>query len=98
LKIKRAIQINTKFLKALADPARLSIIDVLLQKDTYVGNMISRLKIEPTLLSHHLSILKSVGLVTATRHGKQVLYKLAPKVKIPGKNKGVKLGGSKFIF
>jgi ArsR family transcriptional regulator len=98
LKIKREIKVASKLLKAIADPSRFSIIDLLVQKETYVGEIIKKIKIEPTLLSHHLSILKDAGIVTATRRGKQVLYKLAPNVKVPGRNRGVRLGASKYFF
>ncbi len=98
MKIKREIKNTSKYLKAIADPARLSVITNLAEKEMYVGQMIKILKIEPTLLSHHLAILKDVGLIIGTRKGKPVLYKLNPEVKVRGKKVGVKLGESKFIF
>ena len=98
MKIKREIKNTSNYLKAIADPARLSVLSMLAEKEMYVGQMIKLLKIEPTLLSHHLSILKDVGLIIGTRKGKPVLYKLNPKAKIRGKNPGIQLGGSKFIF
>ncbi len=98
MKIKREIKNTSKYLKAIADPARLSVIDALTKKEIYVGQMIKLLKIEPTLLSHHLAILRGIGLIIGTRKGKPVLYKLNPKVKVSGKNAGIKLGDSKFIF
>jgi len=98
MKIKREIKNTVKYLKAIADPARLSVITSLTEKEFYVGQIKKMLKIEPTLLSHHLSILKDTRVVKSTREGKRVLYKLNPKVRIRGKNPGIKLGESKFIF
>jgi len=98
LKIKREIKNTSKYLKAIADPARLSVITSLAEKEIYVGQIKKMLKIEPTLLSHHLSVLRDVELVLSKREGKRVLYKLNPKAKIRGKNPGIKLGESKFIF
>ncbi len=88
----------SQILKALSDSTRLSVIKFLLEKDTYVSEFIDTLKIEPTLLSHHLSILRAKGLIQATRQGKTVLYKIAPNMKIRGKNKGLLLDGCKLVF
>jgi DNA-binding transcriptional ArsR family regulator len=98
MKIKSQISKTSKSLKSIADPARFAVIALLMKKEMYVGEIKKSLKIEATLLSHHLSILKDSGLVIAKREGKRVLYKLNPKLKIRGKARGIKLGDSKFIF
>ena len=67
---------SSNILKALSDPTRLSVLEMLLEKDTYVSEFIKVLKIEPTLLSHHLSILRNEDLIKSTRMGKTVLYQL----------------------
>ena len=67
-------------LKALADPARLQIVDHLLAQpeheactcDPVVGLS------EPTT-SHHLKQLLGAGLVTKRRDGMNVYYRLAPQ-------------------
>ena len=89
---------NVSFLKAVSDPSRLTVLFMLLKKDVYVGEIVKKLKIEPTLLSHHLSVLRNEGFVQSKREGKRVLYKLNPKVKVRGKNPGFNLGGCKLIF
>jgi len=88
----------SQVLKALSDPTRLAVLEILLEKDTYVSEFIDCLNIEPTLLSHHLSILRGEGLIKASRRGKTVLYQLTPNVKIKGKNKGFNLRGCRLIF
>ena len=98
MKISKQIAANSKALKAVSDSARLTVLQALLKKNVYVGEFIKSLKIEPTLLSHHLSILRSEGLVESKREGKRVLYKLNPKVKIRGKNPGLNLGLCKLTF
>ncbi len=85
-------------LKALSDPTRLSVLEMLLEKDSYVSEFINVLKIEPTLLSHHLSILRGQGLIEPTRQGKTVLYKITKGTKISGKNVGLNLGPCKLVF
>jgi ArsR family transcriptional regulator len=88
----------SQVLKALSDPTRLAVLEILLEKETYVSEFIDYLNIEPTLLSHHLSILRGEGLIKANRRGKTVLYKLVDGVKIKGKNKGLNLGKCRLVF
>jgi len=88
----------TESLKAISDKSRFMVLEMLLEKETYVSEIIKNLKIEPTLLSHHLSILRQQGLILSERHGKSVLCKINPKVKIKGKNKGLDLGNCKITL
>ncbi|NJN94236.1 MAG: winged helix-turn-helix transcriptional regulator [Anaerolineales bacterium] len=50
-------------LKALADPNRLRIFNLLMQGDSCNGELNERLGLPPNLLSHHLRVLREVGLV-----------------------------------
>jgi ArsR family transcriptional regulator len=54
-------------LKALADPNRLRIFDLLMQGDSCNCELNERLGLPPNLLSHHLSVLRKVGLVNSRR-------------------------------
>ncbi len=54
-------------LKALADPNRLRILNLLMQGDSCNGELNERLGLPPNLLSHHLRVLREVGLVRS-RH------------------------------
>ena len=40
--------------------------------------MIKDLRVEPTLLSHHLNVLKAAKLVSSKRNGKSVIYSIMP--------------------
>ncbi len=42
-----------------------------------VGDLVPLCGLEQTALSHHLRILRTTGLVSASRRGKQVVYALA---------------------
>lgn len=53
--------------KALADPNRLRILDMLLQGVSCNGELNDRLGLPPNLLSHHLGVLKKAGLITSRR-------------------------------
>jgi ArsR family transcriptional regulator len=54
-------------LKALTDPNRLQIIDLLMQGDSCNCELNDRLGLPPNLLSHHLRVLKEAGLVDSRR-------------------------------
>src|SRR5574341_1287900 len=54
-------------LKALADPNRLRIFNLLMQGDSCNGELNERLGLPPNLLSHHLRVLREAGLVRS-RH------------------------------
>ncbi len=59
-------------LKVLADPTRLAVVEQLLNGPMHVGQINESLGVEPTLLSHHLRILRDANLVTSQREGKHV--------------------------
>jgi len=54
-------------LKALADPNRLRILDLLMQGDSCNCELNDRLGLPPNLLSHHLRILRRARLITSRR-------------------------------
>ncbi len=65
------------FFKALGDENRIAIVDVLRKKGpTNVGNICSEIGKEQSIVSHHLSCLRSCGLVRTKKEGKYVLYAL----------------------
>jgi ArsR family transcriptional regulator len=50
-------------LKALADPNRLRIFDLLMQNDSCNCELNEKLGLAPNLLSHHLRVLREAGLI-----------------------------------
>ena len=82
----------TKFLKAVADPERLRIIQCLQAGPLSVGEIAELLKTPVANASHHLKQLRVAAVVTGRKRGKQVIYALAPDVlKRPPKGKGAAL-------
>jgi ArsR family transcriptional regulator len=81
-----------KMLKVLADEVRLAVVEQLLDGPKHVGQLNEPLQVEPTLLSHHLRVLREAGLVHSQRDGKCVLYRLAPKVEGARRGKAIDLG------
>ncbi len=62
--------------KAFADPNRLLILEHLAQGASSVEDLSGRTNLPLGNLSHHLQILKSAGLVKATRRGRQIYYQV----------------------
>lgn len=66
--------------KALADPARLTILATLARADdeVCVCDFTSGLELNQSTVSHHLKLLKDAGLITSVRRGTWGYYSLAP--------------------
>jgi len=62
--------------QVLAHPTRIHIIETLRQGELSVGAILEQVRVEPTNLSQHLSILRSRELVVTRKEGNQVLYSL----------------------
>ncbi len=67
-------------LKVLADETRLAVVRQLMGEPKHVGEINTELELDPSLLSHHLKVLREAGLVVSERDGKSVLYSLAPGI------------------
>lgn len=65
-----------KVFKALSDPNRRKILDLLKEKDMSVNEILKHFNIRQASLSHHLDILKRAELVTDTKRGQYVYYSL----------------------
>jgi DNA-binding transcriptional ArsR family regulator len=63
-------------LKALSEPIRLRIVDVLRHGEMTVGDIAEFLETELVTVSHHLKILKQADLVEVTREGRFMVYRL----------------------
>ena len=77
--MKGPVEDSVSFAKALADPTRQKIMRLLCCQWLNVTDVVEQLDVSQPTVSHHLSILKSAGLVTARREGKQIFYTLDQK-------------------
>jgi ArsR family transcriptional regulator len=70
---------DAALLKALADPHRLTMLATLAraEDDVCVCDFTGALPLEQPTVSHHLKLLRDVGLVTCERRGTWVYYRLA---------------------
>lgn len=79
---------------ALADPARLAIVDHLLGADASPSELRAMLSVPSNLLAHHLNVLERAGVVTRTRSeadGRRTYLKLNPAaleslIPVPGRH------------
>ena len=70
-----------KTLKALADPTRLRILRLLLQRDLCVCELMFILKMEQSRVSHQLRILRDADLAEDIREGKWIIYRVPQRVR-----------------
>ncbi len=65
-------------LKALAEPNRLHIVELLLDGPCPVGNMVDRLGLRQSQVSKHLRVLSDAGLVDVRVDAQRRIYALRP--------------------
>jgi DNA-binding transcriptional ArsR family regulator len=63
--------------RLLGDPTRLRIVLACVDGGRAVGAIAQGLDLSPSLVSHHLRLLRAARIVRAQRQGKQVFYRAA---------------------
>ena len=66
--------------KALADPTRRKILELLKQRDMNAGEIAAEFNMTKPSISHHLNILKQADLVDSEKHGQNVMYSIKTSV------------------
>jgi len=66
---------NTVF-KALNDPTRRKILELLQERDMTAGEIVEHFSISGPSISHHLDLLKQANLVSAEKEGQYIYYSL----------------------
>ena len=67
-------------LKALADPTRREILDLLKEGKKSAGEISDQFEITAAAVSRHLSVLKDADLIQDSREGKFIFYQLNTSV------------------
>ena len=67
-------------MKALSDPVRREILDLLKEGRLSAGDIADRFPITGAAISRHLSVLKEADLIRDTREGKYIYYDLNTSV------------------
>lgn len=62
--------------KALSDPTRRRILELLSEQDLSAGEIADAFDISKPSISHHLSTLKNAGLILDERKGQNIIYSL----------------------
>ena len=62
--------------KALSDPTRRKILELLQEKSMNAGEIADYFHITKPSISHHLTVLKNSGLIVDERHGQNIVYSL----------------------
>jgi ArsR family transcriptional regulator len=71
---------NTLFFKALSEPNRLMIVDMLSCGELCACVILEKFNITQPTLSHHMKILCDCGLVNGRKEGKWMYYSLNEKI------------------
>jgi ArsR family transcriptional regulator len=70
-----------KTLKAMADPTRLRILRLLLERDLCVCELMFILRMEQSRVSHQLRVLRDADLAEDLREGQWIVYRVPRKVR-----------------
>jgi ArsR family transcriptional regulator len=62
--------------KALSDPTRRKILELLTEKDMNAGEIADHFNISKPSISHHLNLLKNCDLVLGEKQGQNILYSI----------------------
>lgn len=65
-----------ELLRALSAPVRIAIVLQLRDHERCVHELVDALGVTQPLISQHLRVLKSAGVVDGERHGREVVYRL----------------------
>ncbi len=69
-----------KLLKAISDPLRKQIIEILKGERKCASEIAEQLPVTAATVSHHLSVLKDAGLISAIKEKNFIYYELSISV------------------
>jgi len=72
---------RAEILKAVADPIRLEILDMLSPQIRCNCHFQDHLDLAPSLLSYHLRVLREAGLIEGSKRGRWIDYALTPRAR-----------------
>ena len=71
-----AYKIKADFLRTLAHPARLQVVEFLKNGEKKVGVIVKTLGIPQSSLSRHLLVLREGGILKSRQHGTTIYYNI----------------------
>ena len=75
--MKNAVEQAAEIGRALGNPTRLQIVEILIQRPWSVSLLAEALEMNIQTVSNHLQILKSAGVVSSNREGTRVVYAIS---------------------
>ena len=69
--------VRSNYLKTLAHPVRLEILEYLHEGEKYVGDIVSYIGIGQSNVSRHLAALKNSGVLHSRQEGSNVYYSVS---------------------
>ncbi|MCW2495171.1 metalloregulator ArsR/SmtB family transcription factor [Jatrophihabitans sp.] len=69
--------LKAEFFKTLGHPARIRILELLVQGEHSVGELMPEVGLEASHLSQQLGVLRRAGIVNARKQGNTVIYSVA---------------------
>ncbi|MDY6878955.1 MAG: metalloregulator ArsR/SmtB family transcription factor [Desulfatiglans sp.] len=82
-------------MRVLGDTNRLQIIRSLIAGPKNVSQISEATHLHPQRVSHHLSPMRLAGLVLGERHGRNIIYRISPKIAC---EQGLDLGCCSIVF
>lgn len=76
LQTRARLEARARFLKALAHPTRLYLVEELARGERSVGELTAMVGADISTVSKHLGVLSAAGIVQARKQGSQVFYAL----------------------
>jgi DNA-binding transcriptional ArsR family regulator len=73
---RATLEAASELLRALSAPVRIAIVLQLRDSERCVHELVDVLGVTQPLISQHLRVLKSAGVVDGERHGREVVYRL----------------------
>jgi len=70
---------SSKIFKALSDPTRLKIVELLEKREICACEFVPLTKKAQPTVSQHLRILENSGIIKSRKEGKMILYSIADK-------------------
>ena len=80
---ERVQQAKADILKAIAHPVRLSIVEILGERERCACEISDAFPCDRTTVSKHLAVLKSLGVIEDRKEGLRVLYRLRMTCLLP---------------
>ena len=68
-------------MRAMGDATRLRILESLLAREKCVSDLVVEIRHTQPYVSHHLRVLREVGLIEGLRDGKRICYRISPRIR-----------------